>query len=412
MNRILLFIVLAATALFIAGGPAPAAPASSSDDVKAVAAGNNAFTADLYGKLVKADENLFFSPYSISSALAMTYLGARGATADEMARTLHFTLRPGSLHPAYGALIRRLNSGGAGGSFDLFVANRLWGQKGEKLLPVFLDDEEKYYGSKLVELDFRHNLEKSRITINTWVEQQTKDKIKELLARGTLLPDTPLVLTNAIYFKSAWAEAFDKKATRKEPFHVGKDKKVDVDMMHKVIQCRYGSMQDVALLEMPYTRHALSMIVLLPLDIEGIRKLEASLTPDALGRMLAKLGDGDSTPFQPVEVSLPKFKTTGTFDLAATLQGMGMKSAFGRGADFSGIDGGHSLFISKVIHKAFVDVDEQGTEAAAATAVVMARGCAPVKDKAITFRADHPFIFLIRHNESGAILFMGRFARP
>jgi serpin B len=372
--------------------------------VKVVEA-NNRFALDLYGRLRDRPGNLFMSPYSLSTALAMTYAGARGDTAGQMAATLHLSLPTGTLHAAVAALERQIKAG-AGRPYKLSVANALWGQEGEHFLPDFLRLLAENYGAGLRQVDFR-SVEQARRTINSWVEEQTGGKIKNLLQPAHLSPNTSLVLTNAIYFKGDWASPFPKAATKDEPFTVTEDKRVPVSMMHRIGRLNYLDGGDFHALELPYAGNDLSMVIVLPKKVDGLARLEESLTSEKLSASLAKLGP------RRVEVALPRFRVEAGFELAKVLPAMGMPLAFTRSADFSGIDGKRELFISAVIHKAFVDVNEEGTEAAAATAVVIARPSAVVRpEPVVEFRADHPFAFLIRHNRSGSILFLGRVTNP
>jgi len=381
---------------------------SQGDSLHALARDNGAFAFSLYGELKQQKGNIFFSPYSISTALSMTYLGARGTTASEMAKTLHFSQDANMLHHSFGALMNDLNGRGSKNTYQLVVANRLWGQKGYKFLKSFLDEEQKYYGSSVEAVDYKTDTEGARRTINTWVEKQTNDKIKELLAKGLLNRDTRLVLTNAIYFKSAWEEEFSLRATRKDTFYLNEKDKVQADLMHRTDNFSYRKSDLFDVAEIPYQRGELSMVVVLPHKIDGLSDVERSLTYDKLKAVTSQMSS------RKLELTLPKFKTTSTFSLGPTLEKMGMKSAFKFGsADFSGMDGTKLLYISEVIHKAFVDVNEKGTEAAAATAVVMRAGCAPPRPETIIpFKVDHPFIFLIRDRKTDSILFMGRIQNP
>jgi serpin B len=379
---------------------------ASETDVNAVVAANGRFAFDLYARMKDASAvkeaggNLFFSPYSISMALAMTYAGARGETERQMAEVLHFTLPQEQLHQAFGELEKQLKQA-KGQGYELSVANALWGQRGEKFLEEFLGLTRRYYGAGLQEVDFVKATEDARKTINSWVEKETKNKIKELIKGGVLGRDTVLVLTNAIYFKGDWAIQFDKKNTRNAPFRVSADKKVDVALMHLKEKFKYWTNGDLQILELPYKGEDLSMIVLLPKEVYGLAELEKSLTLENLNDWLLKLQE------QEVVVYLPKFKMTSEAELKNILAALGMPAAFSS-ADFSGITGRRDLFISNVIHKAFVAIDEEGTEAAAATAVVLGRGLMDIP----TFRADHPFVFLIRDNRSGSVLFMSRVVNP
>ena len=385
--------------------PSRRAGTAQAEDVAKVAEGCNRFAFDLYAHLLRQEGNLFFSPYSISTALAMTSAGARGETADQMAKTLCLPVSGEAVHAAYAALQNDLNAAGAGGAFELVVANRLWGQKGYAFLPDFLKLLDTSYGAGLEPVDFAADTEGSRKTINAWIEKQTRDKIKELLKPGVLDAMTRLVLTNAIYFKGKWAEEFDKKATRDGDFYVTPEKKVAAPLMHQTKHFGYFDGGEMHALELAYQGDRLSMVVLLPKAKDGLAGLEASLSAEKLAEWVGKLHRRE------VRVALPRFKTTAEFSLGDTLVAMGMADAFDPAkADFSGMSGKKDLFISAVVHKAFVDVNEEGTEAAAATAVV-ARMTA-VAEPPPEFRADHPFLFLIRDTKTGAILFLGRILDP
>jgi serpin B len=375
--------------------------------MSAVVDGNNRFATGLYARLKdKTSGNLFFSPYSISTALAMTYAGAAGETQKQMAEVLHITVPESELHQAMARLRENLLADKKKG-YQLRVANRLWGQKGYEFLPEFLQTTRKDYGAELGVLDFAQATETARREINGWVEKQTEHKIKDLLPPGTLDAMTRLVLTNAIYFKGNWQEQFEKDATEDAPFHVSADKDVVVPMMHQTERFGYRAADALQVLEMPYAKGELSMIVLLPKETEGLPRLEKKLTQANLQEWTQGLRR------QKVIVYLPRFKMTSQFGLTDTLQAMGMRLAFEPGkADFSGMSRSEELFISAVIHKAFVDVNEEGTEAAAATGVAIAATAAPLQEEPPVFRADRPFVFLIRDNRTGSIVFMGRVTNP
>ena len=370
------------------------------DDVAAAVKGNNEFAFDLYGQLRKQDGNLFLSPNSISTALAMTYAGARGDTAAEMAKALHFNLPEDKLHPAFGGLIRDLNGEDKLRGFKLSVANALWGQSGFGFKEDFIKLTNRNYGAGLREVDFAGNADAARKEINTWVEKQTHDKIQELIKPGVVDSKTCLVLTNAIYFKGDWNSQFKKDQTRDEMFNNGSDTKTKTAMMHQMSAFKYLDTDDVQVLEMPYAGLELSMVVLLPRKVNGLADLEKSLTAEKLAGWLGK------ARFERVTVSLPKFKTTSEFDLKEMLSALGMRLAFAPGADFSGIDGMGGLYIKTVVHKALVAVNEENTEAAAATAVMMQTAARPIPE----FRADHPFVFLIRDMRNGSVLFLGHWS--
>jgi serpin B len=373
-----------------------------------VIAGNTEFAADLYGQLRTQEGNLFFSPYSISTALAMTYGGARGETAKQMARTLHFDLPERDLAPAFGGMASGLNAVQAKGQVRLAVANSLWPQAGYQFRPEYLDLCEKYYGASIQPVDYVGNTEGARKTINGWVEGKTMDKIVDLLKPGTLNQTTSLVLVNAIYFKGNWVHKFKPEVTRDAPFHVSPETTVTAPLMRQTDDFGYAEFPDLQVLELSYLGNDVSMVVLLPHTVDGLNKLEAQLTASNLAAWTAHLG------WQKVQVFLPKFKATSGFSLGGTLAEMGMPDAFVYPkADFSGMDGTHNLYISEVIHKAYVDVDEQGTEAAAATGILMRAGAAARPMAPIpVFRADHPFLFLVRDNQTGSILFLGRVTNP
>jgi len=406
IHVVLLPMIVLAGIPFACAGNQGVSPGQEKPDVRAsLADGNNAFALDLYGGLKGQEGNLFFSPFSISTALAMTYGGARGETASQMAKVLCFASDEGRVHGAFKELLDRLNAKQEKPAYELIVANALWGQKGFGFLDDFVGLVRTNYGAGFSELDFAAAAEAARQTINAWVEQQTKQKIRDLVKPGVLKESTRLVLTNAIYFKGKWSRPFGKGATAPMPFLAG-GKKTNVPMMHQQGKFRYGENTDLQILELPYEGGSLSMLVLLPKAVDGLPKLEASLTAEKLGQWTGNLRQAD------VFLYLPKFEMTLEFSLGRKLAEMGMADALNPGkADFSGMNGKRDLFLSEVIHKAFVEVNEEGTEAAAATGAVMALTSVMVTDR-VVFRADHPFLFLIRHNETGSILFMGRVANP
>ena len=381
-------------------------PAQAKEDRPALVASNGRFACDLFGRIRQAEGNIVFSPYSISTALAMTRAGARGITADEMDKVLHFDLSQERLHRAAGGLVRELNGAGddTKRKYALSVSNALWGQKGYNFREEFLSLTRDRYDAGLVQLDFIHDREESRKTINTAVEKQTHDKIKELLKSGHITPATRLVLTNAIYFKSEWESKFSTSATKDQSFQLTADKKVNVPMMSQTSQFNYWEDESLQLLELLYVGKDLSMLLLLPRKVDGLGEVEKELTQEKLIGWTGKMKKASVT------VSLPKFKVTGEFALAETLAKMGMETAFDcNRADFSGMTTSDRLWIQHVVHQAFVDVNEEGTEAAAATAVVIGLSMPPPGP---VVKADHPFLFLIRDNRSGSLLFLGRVADP
>ncbi len=372
--------------------------------VEQVAQGNTQFALTLYQALRAAKGNLFFSPFSISAALAMTYAGARGNTALQMAQALHFPLDQAQFHPAWAWLKARLSEIERQGHVQLKVANSLWPQEGYALLPEFLAVTRQCYGVEISAVDYR-DVEAARRTINAWVEASTEDKIQDLIPQGVLTASTLLVLANAIYFKGDWARPFDLSLTRDAPFWIAPDQSVQTPLMNRKGDFRYGESDGLQVLEIPYAGNDLSMLVLLPRERDGLAALEERLTADNLAAWTGHLWKTE------VDVWLPRFEITFPCQLDAALKSLGMVDAFGN-ADFSGMDGSRSFLIGAVLHKAFVAVNEEGTKAAAATAVVMALGMAFSPLPTPVFRADHPFIMLIRENSTGSILFLGRVVNP
>jgi serpin B len=383
-----------------------AAPA----DKTALAEGNTAFALELYGKLREGKGNLFLSPYSVSTALAMAYAGARGKTAQEMAAALKFGLKPEKLHPSFAALIHDFHGADRQKHYQLHVANALWRNKASRFLDEFQQTLRANYGGVLREVDFQGDPEASRLAINDWVKQKTQGKIPELLAPGQITPSSRMVLTNALYFKGSWDQPFNKAATRDEPFHVSADRKVNVPLMHQTDRFRYLDGGDFQALELAYTGRDLAMVVFLPRKVDGLAQFERGLTAEKLKKWLDALGG------HQVIVYLPRFTMTSEFKLKPALAELGMASAFDPDrADFSGIhDGKEKIVVNEVIHKSFVEVNEEGTEAAAATAVDAPKSAAK-EDRPPPpplFRADRPFLFLIRDMRTGTILFLGRLTEP
>ena len=404
------------------GAPAPALVMSSRPreligallpEVATATADNRSFALRLYRALRAADPagNLFFSPHSLSTALAMTHGGARGATANAMATTLQFTLTGPALHRAFNALDQELarrsseaaGPGATGEAPRLTVANALWGKQGTSFTVEYLDLLATHYGAGLRPLDFAGNVDGSRLTINKWVEDQTSGRIKDLLMAGALRPDTMLVLTNAIYFKSSWAQPFLPSATSARPFHVAAGTTVQIPTMQRTGRMKYAETADVRAVELPYVGGKLAMVIVAPAEGRAA-PFEASLSGPALDALLAGLAERE------VLLRMPRFSVTGRFKLRDTLSALGMSVAFGPSADFSGITGAADVAISDVIHQSFVTVDEKGTEAAAATAVVAGPPSIPVVE--VELNLDRPFLFGIRDVPTGALLFLGWVADP
>ena len=387
--------------------PAPATAAAlpteaSVEELATLASGNNAFALELYRWLAESESgNLFLSPVSISTALAMTRGGARGATATEMDAALHFSLPQERLHPAFAALDTSLNSDDD--PWELAIANRLWGQQSLPFEQPFLDLTRTHYGAELASVDFAGATEPTRLEINGWVSDNTAERIPELLKPGIIDASTALVLTNAIYFLGTWESAFDPAATTDQPFTKADGKEQKVPLMFQESTARWAETGDLSLLAMPYSGDRLEMVIALPATHDGLPALEASLTPAVLAEWEQAMRPAK------VKIWLPRFELNADFELSKALADLGMPTAFGGGADFSGMTTATGLFISAVVHQAFVGVDEQGTEAAAATAVVMTRSAKP---KVTEFKADHPFLFMIRDSQTGSVLFMGRMTQP
>ena len=386
------------------------------------AAGND-FASDLYGRLANNDGNLFFSPASIQTAMAMAYAGAKDRTATQMAAVLQFEKAGEQIHSEFQSLLQQLNTPRmikfyerVGNeikptekpTYELVIANALWGQQGYPWNQRFLDLTASNYGAGLREVDFAKQPEAARKTINSWIEEKTRDRIKDLIAKGGISPMMRLILTNAIYFKAAWDNKFADHATKDRPFHVSGSNQVLVSMMAQKEDFRYMETDSFQALEMPYEANELAMIVFLPKTVDGLGDFEKTMTSEKLADWM------DDFRIEEVEVFFPKFEFTSSFSLTKYLQAMGMKDAFSTtSADFSGMTTAERLFISEVIHKAFVAVDEKGTTAAAATAVMFSGTAMPMpKPDPKMFKADHPFLFCIRHNPTGKILFMGRFSDP
>jgi serpin B len=411
MNR---FFLLAEIVLLFLGTNSKAEHNKSISDAKqkarnekaAVVKANNAFAFDLYARLRQNQKgNLFFSPYSISTALGMMNAGARGETAQQIAKTLHFSLEPTRLHPTLKSLINELNGTSSKRSYELHVANSLWGQKGYPFFPSFLKQTAENYQADVNTVDFRET-EKARQTINRWVEKNTRQKIKGMFGPNTLDAETRLVLANAIYFKAQWWDWFEKEDTKKEVFRLAPNKKVaNIPMMHQKQDCRHYDGGSFQVLELPYKNNDLQMVLLLPKKVGGLAKFEQQLTASRLDEWLYR-----AKAYQ-VDITMPKFHFTSEFSLKKILSMMGMPLAFSTRADFSGIGKSEELRLGAVMHTAYINLHELGTEVAVASVGNTIGSLAPAKRK-VTFRADHPFVFLIRHTQTGTILFMGRLTNP
>lgn len=367
--------------------------------------GTQAFAVSLYTALMERDGNLIFSPASISSVLVMAYEGAKGRTRNQMSAVLDVPLDRREFHGFLSEQSRDTTSPRAQPGIRLSIANALWGQIGHTFRQEFLSDLRQYHASELHVVDFSGQTETARRSINGWVEEKTDGVIRDLVKQGVLTPDTRLVLTNAIYFKGLWASQFSRNDTRQGSFTTFTGKSIPVDMMDQTGDFRYIEQSGVKVLELPYTGGGLSMVIILPDERRGLPDVEKSFNMQLLKTWITDL----CTRYpEQVRVLLPRFTVSTEFDLSRTLARMGMPDAFAASADFSGMTGSRELFISSVIHRAFVEVSEEGTEAAAASAAVMTKSAFMVRE----FRADHPFLFLIRDNRNGTILFMGRVIDP
>jgi serpin B len=382
----------------------------SKTDLALLIEGNSAFAFELYQALREKDGNLFYSPHSISLALAMTYAGARGDTENQMGDALRFLLPQDRLHAAFNSLDLELASRGEGAEgkddegFRLHIINAIWGQKDYKFLSTYLDMLAENYGAGLRILDFMKEPEQSRMTINDWVSEQTEERIKDLIPQGAIDELTRLVLTNAIYFNAAWQYPFDEDATSEGDFFLLNGDKVTVPMMRQTASFGYTVEDGYQALELPYDGRELSMVILMP-EQGKFASFEASLSRQLVDSIIQKIG------YRQVALSIPKFEYKSSFGLKQPLTTLGMEDAFiPEAADFSGMDGRRDLFIQDVLHKAFVSVDEAGTEAAAATAVIV--GTTSMPPEPIEVKIDRPFIYLIRDIKTGTVLFVGRVLNP
>lgn len=423
MKRIASLFLAVLTAAAIAGCNLPAAtaevlksdrprdtsPAVDFSSQKDTVAGNGAFALRLYHELAQDKGNIFFSPYSISEALAMTYAGARGQTETDMSKALSFSLPQDRLHPAFNWLDLELGKRGEeakgqdGKGFRLHVVNALWGQKDYEFQTPFLDTLAVNYGAGMRVADFIKESEASRLTINAWVEEQTEKRIKDLVPPGAINELTRLVLTNAIYFNAAWLRPFDEKRTTDGVFHRLDGSTVTVPMMRQTGSFRYGEGAGFQAVEMLYDGNELSMIILLPSDGQ-LGAFEDKLDYVRVTEILASLKQNQ------VQLSMPRFENNSSFSLKQALSALGMGVAFTQLADFSGMNGKRDLLIQDVVHKAFVSVDEAGTEAAAATAVIV--GTTSMPPEPVEMAVDSPFVYLVRDNATGSLLFVGRVADP
>jgi len=391
--------------------PRDTSPEVTAAELSALVESNSAFAWNLYQQLKAQDGNLFYSPYSLSLALAMTYAGARNQTEQEMAATLHFDLSQEKLHQAFNylalELLKRETIKDAEGKddvgFRLDVVNDIWGQKDYDFLAPFLDVLAENYGAGLRILDFIRDAEGARETINQYISDRTEGRIKDLIPQGAIDTMTRLVLTNAIYFNAAWASPFNEDDTQNGTFYLLDGSQVTAAMMHQSETTGYAEGTDYQAVEIPYAGEQLSMVIIMPKEGQ-FAAFENSLDAARVSSII------ESLKTSVVDLSLPKFEFDASFDLVQELAAMGMPIAFTDQADFSGMTGNRDLCIGDVVHKAFVSVDEAGTEAAAASAVIMELTSMP--SEKVTMTVNHPFIFLIRDIPTGTVLFIGRVVNP
>jgi serpin B len=391
------------------GCPPASALEKESDGTSAYVEASNAFAFDLYSKLASGKGNLFFSPFSIHMALTMTHAGARGNTAQAMARTLRFGAKTEALGPAAMRLLAALRPPARQGDqppFQLEVANALWSDAGYPLLAPFTAALRQDYRAEYRELDFATARAQACETINAWVKETTRDRIQGIVDPAALPALTRLVLTNAIYFKSAWAEQFATSRTVDAPFHLSAARQVPVPLMNQEEDYSYWETPKLRGVEVPYLNHELSMILLVPKEIDGLAAVEKELSLRSFDAWKRE------ARHRSVRLGMPRFRTEATLALRDVLSALGMAVAFTEAADFSGMSSQGDLFIDSVIHKSFIAVDEEGTEAAAVTAVPAAKAAEGEPEEPVVVIADRPFLHAIRHARTGAILFLGRLVEP
>lgn len=396
-------VLMLVAALLLAFGMNRPQAGIPSSEARSLAGRNRKFAVALYKELAGSEGNVFFSPYSVSTSLAMAYAGARGKTAEEMATVLRFDGFDGDVHPVLRELESRIMEVNDRGFVEITVANSLWPAAGCPILEGYLKMLGENYGAEASPVDFEGAPDEARRRINDWASDETRGRIKDLIPEGSIDPRTALILANAIYFKGTWKQKFDQADTEIAPFHVSPEDTVWVSMMSLKHELRYSANRLAQVLCMPYEGHDVSMVALLPVEGVSLGELEASLSAESIGLWVM------ATEYTEVRVLMPRFEFECSYSLNRTLEDMGMRDAFSElRADFSGMH--PALFISAVRHKGSIEVDEEGTEAAAATAVELKfKG---IKPGPTVFRADRPFLFIIWENTTSSILFMGRVADP
>ena len=374
--------------------------------IEALAESNNLFAVDLLKQIQSKSENLIFSPYSIGTVLAMIYSGSGGKTAEEISEVLYFP-QQALLDPVESGMRESMEAADTMQGTDFRLANAIWAQENFSFLPDYLDRVEKYYDATLSLVDFVETLnrEKSRKKINHWVEEKTNSRIRDLIQPGILDASTRMVLTNAIYFNGSWMFPFDKAATSPSLFHSSNQESVKTDFMHQTRSYPYYEDEEIQALNLPYKNNRMVLVVILPKSTEGWRMISQVLSDERINLVLSGMETRE------VQLALPKFRSELQINLKKELTSMGMGTAFSRDADLSGMTGEKNLYIDEVIHKAFIEVSETGTEAAAATAAIIGLKSS-LRDDPVRFTADHPFIYFLLDSQTGCIIFTGRLVKP
>jgi serpin B len=401
-------LVTVAVAVMVSGcSERSGGPEVNTPQVNSVVRGNTVFTLDLYKQLQESRGNLFFSPYNVYGLLAMTCAGARGQTESEIRKALAFDKDTAQIHDPLHLMTDHLAHLNRPKRIVLEGGASLWCQKGYALTNSYVDLVRSSYNATVRNVDFLSNPQDACGQINDWVSKATHDRIKEIISAANLDPASRLVLCSALYFKGKWQDPFDPSRTTTQPFYVEKDRSVPVPMMYQAAEYRVAEKDTLVLLEMPYWGKTLSLVIILPKAVDGLDQLQSQLTADQLENWLTDLDHASATE---CFLSVPRFKFTTTLNLAQHLNGLGIKTAFDpANADLSGMNGKRDLSVSTVLHRTFIDVDEEGTEAAAASGVASSTAAAaPTRE----VKVDHPILFLIRENRAGMVLFFGRVADP